>query len=87
MKLSSMFLFLFITGVLLHPLILDDLVPFLKTFLYSLTMFIYIFLCIYEYRCPQRPEEGVRAPGAGITSSCEPAGVQTRTENSLEEHS
>lgn len=39
--------------------------------------------CVYtEYRCLQRPEEGVRYQGAGVTGSCEQphvgAGKQTQ---------
>lgn len=36
----------------------------------------FIFTCMYlclacVYRCPQKPEEGVRTPRDGLTGSCE----------------
>jgi hypothetical protein len=29
--------------------------------------------CTMCLQCPQRPEEGAEAPGAGVTAGCEPA--------------
>ena len=50
---------------------------FLKRFRYCF-IYVYVFACIsgripHVSRCLKRPEEGVRAPGTGVTGNCEPA--------------
>lgn len=50
---------------------------FLKGFYYfnielCVSVLICVWICACASRCPQRPEEGVRASGAGVTGDCEP---------------
>ena len=37
--------------------------------------YVYVWIWAHECRYPERPEEGIRSPGAGITGSCEPPDV------------
>lgn len=56
-----------------------------------LFLFVYmcVFLCVYAmclhtcaWMCPQKPDEGLRSPGAGVPASCEPlnVGPENRTQ-------
>lgn len=41
-------------------------------------MCVSVWVCTYECRCFQRPEEGARAPRAGVTRGCEPSNTGSR---------
>lgn len=41
-------------------------------------MCICVSLCTCEHKSPQSPEEGVRLPGARVTSGCDPPGVSAK---------
>lgn len=51
----------------------DSVIIYVKilSFIY-VCMYICECVCAREYRCPQRPEESVRSPEAGVALSCEP---------------
>lgn len=50
-------------------------VSFCLSFCLPLSLFICLCACAHEYWCPQKPEEGVRTHGAGVTDSSEQSSV------------
>lgn len=71
----------------------DLCVTFLTSFFRFTFMCVYIFVCVQcvtVHTCtschPQRPAEGVRSPGAGVTAACElPCGCWEANFGSLQE--
>lgn len=50
------------------------------TTFYFLIMCVYVCICAHQCICSQRPEEGILAPGAGLTGRSEPPGVGAETQ-------
>jgi hypothetical protein len=49
-------------------------------FYYKVYMYMCLWACALECRCLWSPEEGVRAPGTGVISSCEPPNMGAENE-------
>lgn len=44
---------------------------YLKISLLFLVMFLCVYVCVHEFRYPERPEESIRSPGALVTGGRE----------------